>query len=154
MNNYGKQFETKFRQDWAKTFPNSVLIRLYDVTNGYKFISGICDFVGYVDGKLFLLECKSHSGASLPFSVISQYEKLKDYVGLSGVRAGVILWLWEKDKCFYIPISSITELKELGEKSVGIRHIDKIYMKEIPSVKKRVFLDSDYSVLLELPEGG
>ena len=44
----GKAFENRFREGWKKSFPNGVLIRLYDTTNGYKNISNICDFIGYV----------------------------------------------------------------------------------------------------------
>lgn len=154
MPNYGKQFEMKFKQDWMKCFPDSFLLRLNDQVSGYKFTSSnICDFIGYIDGKLYLLECKSHSGASLPFTVVSQYDRLKRYVGLQGIRVGVIAWLYEKDKCLYVPIKTITSLIEKNQKSVGIRNIDKEDLLVIPSEKKRVFMDSDYSILKELPEG-
>ena len=154
MPNYGKQFETKFRQDWQRCFPNSFLLRLNDQVSGYKFTSAnICDFIAYTEGKLYLLECKSHSGASLPFSVISQYDKLKSYVGFEGIRSGVIVWLYEKDKCFYVPIKTVTKLMKDNQKSVGVRNLGKADIIEIPSVKKRVFMDSDYSILKDLPEG-
>ena len=58
---------------------NCLCINFGPNTNNYyvnKFTSvNICDFIAYTEGKLYLLECKSHSGASLPFSVISQYDK-------------------------------------------------------------------------------
>lgn len=151
--NYGKQFEAKFKSDWKKSFPDGVIIRIYDVVSGMRSISNISDFIGYVDGKLYLLECKSHKGASIPFDVISQYEKLKSFVGIPGVRSGVIVWLYEKDKCYYVPVKTITQAKKDKEKSLGLRNIDKYDIVEIPSVKKRVFMDSDYSVLKDLPEG-
>lgn len=154
MPNYGKQFETKFKQDWMRCFPDSFLLRLNDQVSGYKFTSSnICDFIGYNKGKLYLLECKSHSGASLPFSVVSQYDKLTGYVGLEGIRVGIVAWLYEKDICLYIPVKTITHLMETNNKSVGIRHLGKEDILEIPSVKKRVFMDSDYSLLINLPEG-
>lgn len=154
MPNYGKQFETKFKQDWSKSFPDTFLLRLNDQVTGYKFTSvNICDFIAYTGSKLYLLECKSHSGASLPFDAISQYDKLRKYVGMQGVRAGVVLWLYEKDKCLYIPIKTITHLKKNNQKSVGIRNLGEEDIIEIPSVKKRVFMDSDYSFLRDLPEG-
>ena len=54
----------------------------------------------------------------------------------------------------YVPISTITKMKADGQKSVGIRSIEDGYnIKVIPSKKKRVFMDSDYSVLLELKDG-
>ena len=89
-------------------------------------------------------------GASIPLANITQYDNLKKKVGIPGVRSGVVLWLYEKDKVFYIPTATITQLKNDGEKSVGLRHINKYRIIEIPSTKLRVFMDSDYSVLLDL----
>ena len=150
----GKQFETKFKEDWFKSFPNSFLYRLPDQVSGYKNTSkNICDFIGFASGTLYLIECKSHKGASLPLSCISQFDSLKSKIGIPGVRSGVILWLIEKDKVLYIPTSTLVTLKEEGEKSVGLRHIDKYNILNIPSMKKRVFMDSDYSVLQILKEG-
>lgn len=153
MPNYGKQFENKFRQDWHNSFPGTFLLRLNDQVSGYKYTSAnLCDFIAYVDGKLFLLECKSHAGASLPFSSVSQYDRLKQFVGISGIRVGIILWLYEKDKCLYVPIKTVTKLLSKNEQSVGIRHLGKEEIIDIPSKKKRVFLDSDYKQLLDLEE--
>lgn len=153
MPNYGKQFENKFRQDWHNSFPGTFLLRLNDQVSGYKYTSAnLCDFIAYVDGKLFLLECKSHAGASLPFSSVSQYDRLTQFVGLLGIRVGIILWLYEKDKCLYVPIKTVTKLLSKNEQSVGIRHLGKEEIIDIPSKKKRVFLDSDYKQLLDLEE--
>ena len=60
---------------------------------------------------------------------------------------------YEKDKVFYIPIKTIKKLKEDGEKSIGLRHLDKYRIIEIPSIKKRIFMDSDYSILTTLEDG-
>ena len=151
-NNIGKSFETKFKNDFLK-LKNSTIDRLYDPTMGYTAINNISDFIGYVYPFILYLECKSHKGASLPLENITQYEKLVKKVGIPGVRAGVILWLYEKDTVMYVPISTVTKLKEDGEKSVGIRHLGKYNIYQIPSIKKRVFMDSDYSVLLQLKDG-
>lgn len=151
--NYGKKFEEKFKGDFLK-LDGSSLDRLYDVMNGYKSIKQVSDFIGYVYPNIFYIECKSHKGASLPMSNITQYDNLKKKVGIPGVRSGVVLWLYEKDKVFYIPTKTLVKMKEEdGEKSVGLRHIGKYRMIEIPSEKKRVFMDSDYSVLLCLEDG-
>ena len=151
--NYGKKFEEKFKGDFLK-LDGSSLDRLYDTMNGYKSIKQISDFIGYVYPNIFYLECKSHKGASVPLSNITQYDNLKKKIGIPGVRSGVVLWLYEKDKVFYIPTKTLVRLKEEdGEKSVGLRHVDKYRMIEIPSDKKRVFMDSDYSVLLQLVDG-
>lgn len=150
--NYGKEFEQKFKEDFLK-IENSTLDRLYDTMNGYKSISQVSDFIGFVKPNIFYLECKSHRGASIPMDNITQYDKLKKKVGIPGVRTGVVLWLIDKDTVMYVPMSTLTQLKDDGEKSVGIRHIGKYNIKLVPSVKKRVFMDSDYSVLLNLSDG-
>jgi hypothetical protein len=149
--NYGKPFEEQFKKDFLK-LEGSSLDRLYDVMMGYKSIKQVSDYIGYVKPNIFYLECKTHSGASIPFDKITQYDSMVKKVGIPGVRSGVILWLYEKDKVFYVPIATITKLKKDGEKSVGMRHLGNYRIIEIPSVKKRVFMDSDYSVLKELNE--
>ena len=149
--NYGKAFEEKFKKDFG-LLEGSSIDRLFDVVSGYKSIRQVADFICYRYPNIFYIECKSHKGASLPIANITQYENLKKKVGIPGVRSGVILWLYEKDKVFYIPTATVTKLKEDGEKSVGLRHIGKYRIIEIPSVKKRVFMDSDYSILKELDE--
>ena len=150
----GKEFELKFKKDFIRTVPDSSIDRIYDSVSGYKSVSNIADFICYKFPNLFFIELKSCKGASLPFLNITQYDKLKDKVGILGVRAGVILWLYEKDIVMYIPISTITKMKNDGKKSVGLKAIKEGYnIKIIPSVKKRVFMDSNYSCLLELEEG-
>lgn len=150
--NYGKQFEDKFKEDFSK-LEDSSIDRLYDTMNGYKSISQVSDFIGYKYPFIFYIECKSHKGASIPMANITQYDKLKNKVGIPGVRSGVILWLMEKDIVMYVPTATITQLKEKGEKSVGLRHLSEYNIKVIPSVKKRVFMDSDYSILMTLEDG-
>lgn len=152
MSNLGKQFELKFKEDFSK-IPESTIDRIYDVTTGYKSISNVCDFICYKYPNIFYIECKSHKGASFPFVNLTQYSKLKDKVEIKGVRAGVILWLYEKDLVLYVPISTISQMMTDGKKSVGIRDLDKYNIIKIPSIKKRVFMDSDYSILLNMPEG-
>ena len=152
MSNLGKQFELKFKEDFSK-IPESTIDRIYDVTTWYKSISNVCDFICYKYPNIFYIECKSHKGASFPFVNLTQYSKLKDKVGIKGVRAGVILWLYEKDLVLYVPISTISQMMTDGKKSVGIRDLDKYNIIKIPSIKKRVFMDSDYSILLNMPEG-
>ena len=149
--NYGKPFEEQFKKDFLKV-KDSSLDRLYDVMMGYKSIKQVSDYIGYIKPNIFYLECKTHAGASLPFDKITQYDSMVKKVGIPGVRSGVILWLYEKDLVLYVPISTVTQLKNEGEKSVGVRHLDKYRIIQIPSVKKRVFMDSDYSVLTQLDD--
>lgn len=151
--NRGKQFEKKFANDFLK-IENSSLDRLYDVTSGYKSISQISDFIGYIYPNIFYLECKTHKGNTFPLANLTQYEKLLPKVGIKGVRVGMILWMIEHDIIVYIPISSIKKMKEDGKKSFNIKMLKENTYRiiEIPSVKKRVFLDADYSVLKNLKE--
>ena len=151
--NKGKQFEQKMKSDWL-LLPDVSIDRLYDQVSGYKTISNISDFIGYHYPNIFYLECKSHEGNTFPLSNLSQYDKLKEKVGIHGVRVGVIIWFISHDKVVYVPISTITKMKEDNKKSVNIKDLnDGTYrIIEIPSTKKRVFLDSDYSVLFDLAE--
>lgn len=153
-NNRGKQFEEQFRKDFLKTFPDGFILRLPDQMSGYKSYSqNLCDFICFTNGKLFLMECKSHKGASLPFNVITQFDKLASYSDIPDVYAGVVIWLYEKDKVLYAPINLIKRLKGEGKKSIGIKALNEYEeFIEIPSEKKRVMMSSDYSILLNLGE--
>lgn len=155
MQSKGKQFEKKFKDDFIRTLPNCSIDRLYDSVSGFKSISNISDFICYSYPNIFYCELKSHLGNTFPLVNLTQYDKLTAKVGIKGVRAGVIIWFVEHDRVIYVPISTITKLKEDGKKSVNINTIEKdgYRILNIPSVKKRVFLDSDYSVLLTLNEG-
>lgn len=149
--NYGKNFEQKFKLDFLKTVPNSTIDRLYDPVGGYYGVRNISDFIGYSYPFIFYIELKTHKGASIPFDNITQYDKLIQKIGIKGVRAGVVLWLYEKDMVLYVPISTIRKMKEDGKKSVGVRSLEEDYkIIQIPSKKKRIFMDSDYSCLLNL----
>ena len=150
--NYGKKFEERFKKDWVES-TGGIIVRLYDNTSGYLSISNISDYICYKYPNIFFIECKSHKGASIPFDKISQYQKLLKLSNILGVRSGVVLWLYDKDKVLYVPATTIETLIAKGEKSVGIRHIESENIIEIPSKKLRVFMESDYSVLLSLQEG-
>lgn len=149
---YGKKFEERFKLDWVNS-TGGAIVRLYDNTSGYLSISNVSDYICYKYPNLFFIECKSHKGASIPFTAISQYDKLLSFSNIKGIRSGVVLWLYEKDIVLYIPVKTIKVLKDSGEKSVGIRHLKDYDIIEIPSKKLRVFMESDYNVLLSLEEG-
>ena len=152
--NYGKAWEQKIKEDFLKV-PNATIDRLYDSVSGYKTISTISDFIGFIVKNIYYLEAKSCKGNTFPLTRLTQYEKLKAKVGIPGVRVGVILWFIEHDKVLYVPISTITKLIEDGKKSVNVKMLDEgeYNIKVIPSVKRRVFLDCDYTILTELKDG-
>ena len=61
----------------------------------------------------------------------------------------------DHDTVMYVPLSSIAQMKADGKKSVNIKMLadDTYRIIQIPSEKKRVFLDSNYSVLADLRDG-
>lgn len=152
--NYGKDFEEKFKSDWLE-IPNATIDRLYDTMNGYKSISQISDFIGYIFPNIFYLECKVHEGNTFPFSNLTQYDKLLTKVNIPGVRTGVVLWMIDHDVIVYLPISSIYKMKQDNKKSFNIKMLQTNEYKiiTIPTSKKRVFLKANYSILKELNEG-
>ena len=145
-----KGFENKFKKDWSN-LENSFVFRLKDQLSGFKHNSkNPCDFICYKYPYLYLIECKTHKGASLPFKNITQYDSLLEIKNENcyGVLIGIVIWLYEKDKVLYVPFSTLIKMKADGKKSVGIRSILEGYnIIYIPSVKKKVYMDSDYSVL-------
>jgi len=153
--NRGKQFEERFKLDWKRTVPNASLDRLYDQVSGMKTISNISDFIGYSYPNIFYLECKSTKENTFNFSYLTQYEKLKPKVGIPGVRVGVVIWFINHDRVVYVPIGTVSKMKEDGLKSVNIRTLDGSGYRffEIPSKKLRVFLESDYGVLMSTEDG-
>jgi Holliday junction resolvase len=154
--NKGKQFEQKLREDFIRSFPFGTIDRINDSMTGYRTISNISDFVAYNYPLLYYIECKSHNGNTFPLVNLTQYDKLMRKVGIKGVRAGVVLWMIEHDKVLYLPISFIKYLKENDYKSFNIKmlkdeNLNKMFI-DIPSIKVRVFMKSDYSILSSLPE--
>ena len=152
----GKKFETQFKKDWLK-IPNISIDRLYDTMNGYKSISQVCDYIVYHYPNIFYLEVKTHKGNTFPFANLTQYDKLIEKSGIKGVRSGVVLWLYEHDAIMYVPVSEIKKMKKDGLKSINIKMYNddncKYKIIKIPSEKKRVYFESDYSVLFNLEEG-
>lgn len=61
----------------------------------------------------------------------------------------------DHDVVLYVPIATFTKLIQDGKKSFNIKMLeDQTYPHVvIPSEKRRVFLDSDYSCLANLEEG-
>ena len=152
--NFGKSFERKFVKDWAKSFPKSFIFRLKDNTSEYRYNSANpCDFICFVNGTLYLVELKTVHGSTFPLSNLSQYDQLLGYKDVPGLVACVIIWYVDKDKVLVVPIQTIQQLKNDNKKSVNINNIFNDYLViDVPSKKKRVYLDSDYSVIENLSE--
>lgn len=145
--NYGKKFEQKFKEDFQK-IPNSTIDRIYDTTNGYSHITNVSDFICYKYPNILYAEVKTTMGNTFPLSRLTQYDKLITKKDVFGAIAGVVIWYYEKEKVIFCSIQNVEQLKLKGNKSIHIEK-DKDYFLEIPSVKKRVFMDSDYSIIFE-----
>ena len=152
--NHGKKFEEKFKNDFLKV-ENATIDRLYDPVGGFRGIKNICDFIGYIEPNIYYLECKSHEGNTFPLAKFTQLEKLKNKVGIPGVRTGVVLWMIDHKKVFYIPTATFLQLQEDGKKSFNVKmeNDEKYFSLLIPGVEKRMYIDSDYSVLKNLEDG-
>lgn len=150
MDNKGKKFETKFKEDRKKTVPDSSIDRLFDGTAGFKNISNISDFICYKYPNIYYIECKTTKDVSFPLNHLTQYEKLTEKIGIKGVKIGVLIWYYNYDHVVFIPITTIKEIKETGKKSININKllVSDYEFIEIPSIKKRTFMDSDYSYLI------
>ena len=148
--NKGKQFELKCRED-LKKIPGISLDRLTDNMSGFRNISNVSDIIFYKYPFICYGELKSHKGNTFPIANLTQYDKLLVKKGLKGVRAGVILWFIDKDKVCWVPIETFEQLVLDGKKSVNVNMLESKDYKifEIPSIKKRVFMDTDYTKLFE-----
>lgn len=149
MLNRGKQFEQRFKEDWLN-LPNSFLLRLPDQMSGMYGSTNLCDFVGYVYPRMYLIECKSFEGNTFPFSSFRQYDKLAGQKWIQGCEIGVVLWFISHQKVVFVPIDTFRQLKSEGKKSFNINMVgDSQYnCLTIPSTPLRVFLKSDYTPLL------
>lgn len=116
--------------------------------SGFKHMSNISDLIFYKFPFICYGEIKSHKGNTFPLSNLTQYEKLLAKKGIKGVRAGVILWFIDHDKVLWVPIETFEKLRKEDKKSVNVKmDYEEYNIIEIPSQKRRVFLDSDYSIL-------
>lgn len=103
-----------------------------------------------------MVECKAHKGASIPFTAIPQYDKQLEYKDTYKTYPGVVIWFYEKDTVIWVSIEEMEKMVLDGEKSIGLRMIDnkKPYKKQykiltLPSVKLRIFMESDLKYLVD-----
>lgn len=149
----GKRWEGEFKSGWISTFPKPKgwIYRLPDQMNGFKDTSGNpCDFFAKTQGLLFMVECKTHKGASIPFTAIPQYERLLGHKGYDNIIPGILIWFSEKDLVIWVDINEAEKMVKNGEKSIGIRMLnDKLYnILVLPIEMKRVYPKVDYTYLV------
>lgn len=154
----GKKFEERFKKDWKRCFPNTLIYRLPDQQSGYGGggSTNPCDFLCFTGNEVLMVECKATKGMSINFSKIRQYDKMLDYKGLEKTYPGVVIWFYEKDIVLWVSIEEMEKMVNDGEKSIGLRMIDskKPYKKSyniitVPSSKLRTFMESDYDYLIK-----
>ena len=146
MADYGKKFEQQFKKDWVKSFPNKFIYRLPDQQSKYKGGSrNPCDFICYTGNQLYLLECKSHKGNTIPFDNLRQHDLLKSYEECA--FTGYVCWFYEHDEVFIVTTQIVTKMMEDGKKSINRKDVENYNFISIPSKKKRTFMESDYTVL-------
>ena len=150
--NKGKIWEKCVKESWESSFPNSFILRLPDQQNGYFGTSrNISDFIAFKSPYLFLIECKTIQGNTLPFSNLKQYEKMLNYQNIPNVKSGFLVWWQDKNVTARIPLDSVTLLKKENKKSIHVNYvIQKLYgIVQIPNIIKRVYPKCDLSVLMD-----
>ena len=148
----GKQWEQKFKESWKKSFPDTFIYRLPDQLSRYRGAStNPCDFICF-NGRLYLLEVKEHKGNTFPFSAFPQYERLLEYKDMRDVIPGVVIWFSEKDEVVFVHIKECEKMVSDGLKSINVKMLnsDEYKVIRIPSKKKRVFLDCDFTLMKEV----
>ena len=151
--NIAYRFEQKFKEDWLKSYPNSLCFKVPNQMSGYKNINNYCDFICYDGNRMYMIDCKTHKGG-FPFDAFPQYQRLIDLKNIPNLITGVALWLYEKDIICFIPTYTFEKAKKNGLKSINPKTIDRnmYYIVDIPSVKLRTFFNSDWSVLKTVPD--
>lgn len=131
----GKAFERQFRASCKKD-PELFFYRLKDSPSSWsaggsasiRFTSdNICDWILFKSPVLFLIELKSHTGSSLPFSCIrkNQIDGLMDASKYRNIVPGVICFFTEKERCFFLNIIKLKELQDSNtRKSIPIKYFE------------------------------
>lgn len=129
--NSGKRFENNFRL----SVPSNVFYyRFKDGTSSWdkgtitRFQhKNICDSMLFYQNKLFLIECKSHKGKSLPLSRIrdNQVEELLKASKYDGIIAGILIEFSEIREYYFLEINKLIEYTEefTHKKSIPVQYL-------------------------------
>lgn len=145
--NRGKSFEKQFEKDWRESHPDGVLLRLYDPQGGYASVCNPCDYIAYSKGYMYMLECKAHKGNTIPWTVMSQIERMSCYGHTEGLKQAFVIWFEDWDKVVYVPLDTVLQMQADGKKSINVKDIGSYDITVLPSVKARVYMHTDYSSL-------
>ena len=152
--NRGVDFEHKFKEDWLRSFPNSLCYKIPNQLSGFLLVNNFADYLCFFGEKLYFIDCKSHNGASFPLEKFPQFDRLNPLKNIPNMVTGFVLWLYDKDTVTFIPTYTVEKLKKDGKKSINPKTIDRelYYIVDIPSKKLRTFMQSDYSVMRDVPD--
>ena len=150
VKNISKNEGKKFEEDIKSSVPDNCWIyRLRDNASSFangtntRFTSSnICDYILLDDitKTLFLVECKSTNGTSIPLTMIreNQIEGLKDASKHNLVAGLLVNFRNEKNDTFFILMDKYLEMIEsLNKKSFNIHDLEEIGATRIESEKKR-----------------
>lgn len=146
IQNAGKLFENDFKQSVPDT---CWIYRLRD--NASSFANGdntrftstnICDYIMYDDitRTLFLVECKSTQGTSIPLSMVrdNQIKGLKEASEHDLVAGFLINFRNKNNDTFFVLINKFLDMIDsLNKKSFSIKDLENIGALKIESNKKR-----------------
>lgn len=156
--NLGKKWEALFKRDFLKSLPDSTIDRIYDPVGKFKHVSNICDYIGYKEPNIFYLECKSCKGNTFNFAKLTQYKKLKEKweEKVPGARIGIVIWFIDQKRVFYVPFTTVVQMKEVdGKKSVNCKksQSEGYYIIEVDVEDYREYIKCDFRFLQDLKEG-
>ena len=148
--NKGKQFEDVVRKAFEK-LPDVSIDRLRDAPKKLKNVDNPSDFIVYKKPHELYVECKSHTGNTLPFSCIreEQITGMLEKFLIPGTICGVMIWFIDHDLTVWVSIDMIATMINFGYKSLNIKDLDKIPHLVVPGKKKRVYFDYDMGAFLE-----
>lgn len=144
--NEGKKFETDLKSSIPET---CWMYRLRDNASSFsngtntRFTSSnICDYILFDDitKTLYLIECKSTKGTSIPLSMIrdSQINGLKDARNHMLVAGFLINFRNEKNDTYFIVINKfLNMINVIKKKSFNIKDLESFGAIRIESIKKR-----------------
>ena len=156
--NEGKKFE----EDIKSSVPeNCWIYRLRDNASSFangtntRFTSSnICDYILLDDitKTLFLMECKSTNGTSIPLTMIreNQIEGLKDANKHNLIAGLLVNFRNDKNDTFFILIDKYLEMMvSLNKKSFNIHDLELIGATRIESEKKRTRFRYNINKMME-----
>lgn len=146
IQNAGKLFENDFKQSVPDT---CWIYRLRDNASSFangdntRFTSSnICDYILFDDitRTLFLVECKSTKGTSIPLSMVrdNQIKGLKE-ASKHDLVAGFLINFRNKDNdTFFVLIDEFLDMiSSINKKSFNVKDLENIGAIKIENIKKR-----------------